>query len=444
MTFSRPIRRRRRLRERAGFRAAFAIVASLAANALVVAFLSWAGAFDAPRGPAVARPVALAPLSSKDWAANRAIATPGQRPPPPAAKPQAQPSPPSPLQGQIVELPPGAADANPKPPKDSRYLSDRDRTVDKETVSRYAGNQRNLTERPQAASPGSAAAGAGGKPGQPAPKPAPPQQQARAETTPQPPSPQPAPKPAPPQRQQHERAEPPRKEGSEDGRLALAPKLDELGRSPSAQRAEPAPRTPAGKAESNRSTAEPGRPAPPSPTPSPRAPPQEEGIARAPGPQRPDLSVSPDTVARIGGGPGMAGYNEAEEGDITALNTRDGGATARWGMRLQRQIGNEWDRLVMRAVRERDPGGEIFFYKERSVVLTVVLDPSGNLRDVSVLRSSNIEFFDETAIAAVRKAQPFEAPPSTFVVAGGTATFPFKFVLFPARRSLFSIGQPER
>ena len=420
MTFSRPIRRRRRLRERAGFRAAFAIVASLAANALVVAFLSWAGAFDAPRGPAVARPVALAPLSSKDWAANRAIATPGQRPPPPAAKPQAQPSPPSPLQGQIVELPPGAADANPKPPKDSRYLSDRDRTVDKETVSRYAGNQRNLTERPQAASPGSAAAGAGGKPGQPAPK------------------------PAPPQRQQHERAEPPRKEGSEDGRLALAPKLDELGRSPSAQRAEPAPRTPAGKPESNRSTAEPGRPAPPSPTPSPRAPPQEEGIARAPGPQRPDLSVSPDTVARIGGGPGMAGYNEAEEGDITALNTRDGGATARWGMRLQRQIGNEWDRLVMRAVRERDPGGEIFFYKERSVVLTVVLDPSGNLRDVSVLRSSNIEFFDETAIAAVRKAQPFEAPPSTFVVAGGTATFPFKFVLFPARRSLFSIGQPER
>src|SRR5512133_1877731 len=115
MTYARPIRRRRRLRERAGFRAAFAILASLGANALVLAFLSWAGAFDAPRAPAVARPVALAPLSAKDWAANRAITPPGQRPPRPTPAP-AQPTPPSPLQGQIVELPPGAADANPKPP----------------------------------------------------------------------------------------------------------------------------------------------------------------------------------------------------------------------------------------------------------------------------------------------------------------------------------------
>lgn len=443
MTFPRPIRRRRRLRERAGFRAAFAILASLGANALVLALLSWAGAFDVPRAPAVVRPVALAPLSAKDWAANRAITPPGQRPPSRPTPAPAQPTPPSPLQGQIVELPPGAADANPKPPKESRYLSDRDRTVDKETVSRYAGNQQNLAEKPQAPSPGSAAAGAGARPGQPAQKPSPPQPPAQADARPQPPAPNAAPKPSPPQREP-ERPAPERKEGTDDGRLALAPKLDENGRNPAPRRAEP-PRSPAAQPpRSSEDRAGEARSAtPPSPTPSPQSPPQEEGVARAPGPQRPDLSVSPDTVARLGGGPGMAGYNEAEEGDITALNTRDGGATARWGMRLQRQIGGEWDRLVMRAVRERDPGGDIFFYKERSVVLTVVLDPTGNLRDVSVLRSSNIEFFDEAAVAAVRKAQPFEPPPSTFVVAGGTARFPFKFVLFPARRSLFSIGQPE-
>jgi TonB family protein len=297
-------------------------------------------------------------------------------------------------------------------------------------------------EKPQQGSPGSAAAG-GGKPAAPAPKPSPqppPHEGASADARPPAPAAPPA-SPAP--RPEPQRPAPERKPGSEDGRLALAPKLDELGPNPS-RRVEPparpksSPTTPG----SEERGAEARRLTPPSPTPSPQ--PQEEGVARAPGPSKPDLSVSPSTVARLGGGPGMAGYNEAEEGDITALNTKDGGVTARWGMRLQRQISNEWDPLVMRAVRERDPSGDTFFYKERSVVLTVVLDPSGNLRDVSVLRSSNIEFFDEAAVAAVRKAQPFEAPPPTFVVADGTARFPFKFVLFPARRSVFSVGQPER
>ncbi len=426
MPFPRPSLRRRRLRDRPGARATIAILASIGANVALLWFLASAGAFDRPREPAAVRPVALAPLSARDWAANRAVTAPTPRGAAPA-KPQA-PVPQRPQDArEVVELPPGAADAHAEPPPSARYLSDRDRRVEKETVSKYAGNYSNLAEKPEAGSPGRAAGGGGG-PASPAGAAAAPS----PKPTPQERAPQAKPTPAPRERQ--------RPDAREDRRLALAPRAEGKDRVPDEAGLEP-PRATEPKPTA-RSQEREGAAPPPSPTPSPPLHERPgEGVARSPGQSKPDLSVSPETLARIARGPGMAGYNQAEEGDITALNTRDGGETARWFMRFHNKLEPDWVRLVRRAESERDPTGEVFFYKERTVVVSLAIDPSGTLKDVTVLRSSNIQFFDEIAVASIRQAQPFEPPPAT-LFADGQARFAFHFTVYPARRRAFVTGQP--
>jgi TonB family protein len=319
---------------------------------------------------------------------------------------------------KIVELPPDAPGRD-EPPPSAQYLSDRDRHVEKETVSKYAGNHEVLSESPQAGAPG--------RPGASAPPPAPP------------PAPQPAPgggaraAASPPERAKSAERKPQPRADAEgaDRLLALAPKL--TPREPG--EAGGLARVPGSNTPPSPDRGEAGTPPAPGPSPQPR----DEGVV----PRRqaqPDLSLSPETMARIAKGPGMAAYNEAEEGDFTALNTRDGGALARWGMRLQRQVGSAWDRIVQHEMHDRDPTGEIFFYKERTVVLGVVLDAKGNLKEVSVVRSSNVQFFDETALAAIRQAQPYETPPQALFTEG-VARFPFRFTFYPERRSIF-IGKP--
>src|SRR5512133_1509742 len=119
-----PVRRRLRVRERPRLRALAALVVSVALNALLVAWLAAAGAFTVP-ARTERTPVALAPLSPRAWSENRRV-----RPPEPR---EAQP------RGRVVELPPGARRSD-RPPDDSRFLSDRNARVERETVSRDAGH----------------------------------------------------------------------------------------------------------------------------------------------------------------------------------------------------------------------------------------------------------------------------------------------------------------
>ena len=145
MTHLGPSLRRAKVRERPGRRLAVAALASILLNALLLLVLARAGAFTMPKESAR---VTLAPLSSKQWAANRAIG-PGAalpaRPPAAAPKPAAPAAPPPEAShhGQVVDVAPSQDST---PPKNSRFLSDRDNTVAKETRSRYArpGYERTL------------------------------------------------------------------------------------------------------------------------------------------------------------------------------------------------------------------------------------------------------------------------------------------------------------
>jgi TonB family protein len=68
------------------------------------------------------------------------------------------------------------------------------------------------------------------------------------------------------------------------------------------------------------------------------------------------------------------------------------------------------------------------------VVLAVTLDASGELRDLSVVRSSAVDFVDRIAMASVREAQPFPNPPQGLFEGQERARIPFAFTIYPAER----------
>jgi TonB family protein len=152
-----------------------------------------------------------------------------------------------------------------------------------------------------------------------------------------------------------------------------------------------------------------------------------------PGPQRPDLSVGPEALARIAGAPNMDGFGQAEEGDVTALNTREF-KYATYMNQIRRRIGEAWYPKIDDAMRSRDPEGKSFFYKQRTVTVGITLDLAGRVTDLNVIQSSNIDFFDRIAVSAVRQAEPFLNPPPGMFERDGVARIPFSFTVYPADR----------
>jgi TonB family protein len=358
------LRRAKRI-ERPLRRVALAVLASLALNAAIFLVLIALGAFQVP-APAQQTRVALAPLSSSQWEANRAVAK-GAPPPPPTAAQPAQPPRPPPdehLNGKVVELNPNQKAAE-KPPPNTRNLSDRNSQVDRETVSRFAGNYARVAPKPEEGQEGKATA----------PKP--------------PPKPKSAPDVKPGGTDEGKAG----KEGAPGERVAIA-----------------------NPGEGTRSLREPHL--------------GENGQEGRPG-AAPDLSVPPEALARIAGGPNMDGAHEGlPEGDETWLNAREF-KYATFMNRMRSDIAKQWYPMVRDATKQRDPDGSVYFYRERTVVLSLVLDTSGNVKDMAVKQSSNVEFFDRIAMTSVRNAQPFPNPPSGMFHGDEQVTIPFSFTMFP-------------
>jgi TonB family protein len=126
----------------------------------------------------------------------------------------------------------------------------------------------------------------------------------------------------------------------------------------------------------------------------------------------------------------MDGYGDVEEGDETALSSREF-RFATFLNQMRSAIGEIWYPSVEAAIRERDPDGRDVFYRERTVVLELTLGPSGEVRRLHVAASSEVPFVDEVAVAAVRKAQPFSNPPRAMFGPAGEARIPFAFTVFP-------------
>jgi TonB family protein len=138
MSYLGPSLRREKRKERPLRRAAAALVASLLANALALWALAAAGAFQLGEATPPSR-VALAPVAPSQWEENRRIA---EAAPPVSPEDEARPS------GTVVQLP-DEQQASKEPPPNARFLSDRNTRVEKETVSRHAGNYPRVAPRPE-------------------------------------------------------------------------------------------------------------------------------------------------------------------------------------------------------------------------------------------------------------------------------------------------------
>ncbi len=364
-----PTLRRTRRKDRSGWRTALALAASLLVNLLIVSQLdaSWLGLGKA----ADVRAVDMAPLAATDWEANRAVRDPKAAPPPKVAPP-ARPPPPG-SDGQVVEVAPSQDST---PPKETRFLSDKNNTVAKETRSKYArAGYGQVAPVPTAAAQaaGGAPKGSDGK-----------AERERAGKEGAKPSPQPSPE-----------------------KLATGLPL------PAGDGPEPAARP---EADEGRQRSADG-----------------EGGERATGRFDPRLSVPSETFARLLGGPSPDRLDGVDEGDGTFLNTREF-KYATYFNRIKQAVSSTW--APQQALDLRDPNRTMYGFKDRVTLLTVTLDDAGGVKDLAVQRSSGVDFLDRTAIDAFKKAQPFSNPPPGLVDGRGEIRFTFGFYLEVGRSGL--------
>jgi len=154
------------------------------------------------------------------------------------------------------------------------------------------------------------------------------------------------------------------------------------------------------------------------------------GGRRSRGQLAPDLRLGTDTAEKVLAGPNLDGFREGlDVGEQTALNT-SAFKFATFFNRLKTEIGHEWYPRVRDAQHTRDPEGSMFFYRDRTVALGITLDSDGRVKDLSVLETSNVDFFDRIALDSVRAAQPFPNPPQGLIGGDGEARFSFSFTLF--------------
>jgi len=394
-----PSLRRRPRRQRPGFRVLAAVLVSLLANAVGLLLVRTSSVMVPTRTAGPQRAVELAPLSSAQWEANRRSTSgpSASRPAPPALAvvPAPPPPPPRSAPGQVVDVAPSK---NTTPPKDSRFVSEHDSTVEKETRSRHAaaGYQNTLP-----------------KPSQPNPSQPPPpevRQQARNE--------------AGGGRAGSHAATPPGAGKPAGGRPSvpdlpghqrLALRLDPRGdlqlhdpRLPS--HGQNTPFSPPG-AQSNAGEAGRGN----------------EGPGEGAGKGAPlQLRPSASNYDHLSGGPAPDKLEGVEEGEGTYLNTREW-KYASYFNRIKQAVAMQW--RPTDSLRSRDPTGERFAYKDRVTVVSVTLDAAGALKDVQVQRSSGVDFLDATALDAFRKAQPFVNPPRGLANDRGEIPFVFGFYL---------------
>jgi TonB family protein len=146
-----------------------------------------------------------------------------------------------------------------------------------------------------------------------------------------------------------------------------------------------------------------------------------------PGDRKPNLAVTPDLLQKaIGKGSGSMDYlKDVDDGESTALNSKKW-KHAPFFNRIKRAVANEWHPEVVYV--RHDPSGNVYGVKDRVTVLRVHLAPDGKLAAWTVLQSSGVDFLDDEAIDAFRKAAPFPNPPKDLVETDGQIHFNFAFI----------------
>ena len=167
----------------------------------------------------------------------------------------------------------------------------------------------------------------------------------------------------------------------------------------------------------------------------PGAPGAAPGI---PGEQRP-LKLTLDqpigASGPIAGGPMPDDLRGIEEGEGTFLNARSF-KYAGFLNRVKETVGRVWTQKVIDASGKRDPTGQLYSYKDRRTVVEFTLDRQGEITDVHVAASSGVQYLDEVAVDAFRVVQRFPNPPPGLITEAGTVQLPFAFTLLAATGGL--------
>ena len=139
-----------------------------------------------------------------------------------------------------------------------------------------------------------------------------------------------------------------------------------------------------------------------------------------------NLLPSDATVDKIAGAAAPDHLDDIDKGEGTYLNTREF-KYATFFNRVKQRVGENWD--PSSPLRERDPEGRVYAYKDRYTLLTVALDDRGRLLQVTIEKSCGVDFLDHEAIAAFERAQPFPNPPPGILDGAGQVKFNFGFFL---------------
>jgi len=153
----------------------------------------------------------------------------------------------------------------------------------------------------------------------------------------------------------------------------------------------------------------------------------EGGDGRAPGEAalgRVQLFPGLAVRAPIAGAPAADHLADLEESDATRVNA------AQWKHagflnRVKQDVYPHW--RVGDVLRERDPSGLVYGWKDRYTLVRVTLAPDGAVRDVFVAAPSGVDFLDRAAVQAFRDAAKFPNPPRALQDDSGAIQFAFGF-----------------
>jgi TonB family protein len=126
------------------------------------------------------------------------------------------------------------------------------------------------------------------------------------------------------------------------------------------------------------------------------------------------LVPSEALLDKITGAPAadLTPLDNVDEGNETFLNAREW-KYASFFNRVKQNVGMVWDPTT--ALRRRDPSGQVYAYRDRYTIVSVILNPEGSLKDIYVEKSCGVDFLDEEAVAAFQRASPFPNPPVALV-----------------------------
>ena len=117
---------------------------------------------------------------------------------------------------------------------------------------------------------------------------------------------------------------------------------------------------------------------------------------------------------------------DIEKGDETALNTKRF-IYAAYFNKIKRAISKHWTPAYVFMIN--DPGGHLYGKKTRYTKLIVHISSNGVLVSTQVETSSGIDFLDREAINAFRTASPFSPPPEVLLSEKNVLEISFGFVV---------------